>query len=72
MWYMSIKHTRLQSIKSDTTVDEIQIVYTFIFLEKNMLLFRFPDRASPKYAKCPKKHSVIKVSLESDLLFSDD
>ena len=29
-------------------------------------------RASPKYVKCPKKHSVIKVSLESDLLFSDD
>ena len=27
-------------------------------------------RASPKYVKCPKKDSVIKVSLESDLLFS--
>ena len=27
-------------------------------------------RASPKYVKCPKKHNVIKVSLESDLLFS--
>ena len=29
-------------------------------------------RASLKYVKCPKKDSVIKVSLESDLLFSDD
>ena len=27
-------------------------------------------RASPKYVKCPKKDSVIKVSLESDILFS--
>ena len=27
-------------------------------------------RASLKYVKCPKKDSVIKVSLESDLLFS--
>ena len=29
-----------------------------------------PIRASPKYVKCPKKDSVIKVSFESDLLFS--
>ena len=28
------------------------------------------SRASLKYVKCPKKDSVIKVSLESDLLFS--
>ena len=28
------------------------------------------SRASPKFVKCPKKDSVIKVSLESDLLFS--
>ena len=27
-------------------------------------------RASSKYVKCPKKDSVLKVSLESDLLFS--
>ena len=33
---------------------------------------RVTIRALLKYVKCPKKGSVIKVSLESDLLFSDD
>ena len=28
------------------------------------------SRVSPKYVKCPKKDSVMKVSLESDSLFS--
>ena len=34
-------------------------------------LFVLHIRASPKYVKCPKKDSVIKVSLESDLLKYD-
>ena len=32
----------------------------------------FRNRASLIYVKCPKKDSVIKVSLAFDLLFSDD
>ena len=33
-------------------------------------VYKVETRASPKYVKCPKKDSAIKVSLESDLLFS--
>ena len=60
------------------TFENTEIVYFWLcFLEMSTEIFSavFPEiwtriRASPEYVKCPKKDSVIKVSLESDLLFS--
>ena len=68
--YTNFSHIKL-NFNFDMSQSPTKYKYMMNFLKTTQDSFnRIADaRASPKYVKCPKKDSVIKVSLESDLQF---